>query len=629
MGLSNGSCKAAREANINSLLFKSIILLLLCLCLVSLASAKYSLEEAETNITVNAKGIAHVEESVSYAFDGHYIDIHRELKALPGESIRNIEAHCSDKACTLKVERIPEGYIVIGKLPDPTPEKVTLFVSYDCYGVVKVYRDVSEFSYKLWGGKWEKPLKSFKGNVKLPMKNESELKYWIHPAAYTQEVHIEDNVISLRTGAIPSTQWYEIKAIFSRIESPNPNFVQIDNTKGLKETLAVEKVYQQKTLILDDLYRKTVLFAFFVLAFPFLIYFRYGREEKIDYKETYERKPPSDAKPAVVNAIISGRMGISKIEGFTATFMDLANRNYISLRNLKPEDTDSLSTPEPESKNFMIELVNDEIYSEPNENLFELEDFEKDVLYLLKAHAFERNVSWEKFKKDLENGTDFYRFINAWNRKVEAHIEFDKLFQSTGNKYMNFFSRSILLAAIVYYILISGIFPSNVFPLASKINVLTSLIGIFGFVMIRCSGTFITIFGRWTPEGNLYYKQWDNFKKYLADLSALKEYSPESIKIWDSYVVYAASLGAAKETLQNMALVVPSDQLEESHFYPISYNYNRSNRSGYDSSSYSCGNVSSSSYSVDINLEDNINRSGDLNRENNVNGSSGGGDASK
>ena len=57
-------------------------------------SAKYSLEEAETHITVNPYGVVHVEESVSYVFDGKYFDVHRELK-LPGGSIENVEAHFS------------------------------------------------------------------------------------------------------------------------------------------------------------------------------------------------------------------------------------------------------------------------------------------------------------------------------------------------------------------------------------------------------------------------------------------------------------------------------------------------------------------------------------------------------
>lgn len=621
----NASCEAARGVNLNSALLKTILskiilLLLLTLCLVSLASAKYSLEGAKTDITVNASGVVHVEESISYAFDGDYADIHRELKASPGESIRNVKGRCSDKACKLKVEPISEGYRLIGELPDSTPEKLTLFISYDYYGAVKIHKDVSELSYKLWGGEWEKPLKSFKGNVILPVKNESEIRYWTHPVAYTQEANMENNVISLRTGEIPSTQWYEIRVVFPRIASSGFGSVKVDEVRGLEKIVATENVYQQKNSILNSLYRKTFLFALFVLVFPLLIYYRYGREQKIVYDNVSEIKVPENSKPVLVNAIVMGSKGTPTIDGFTATIMDLVNRGYISLRNLKPEEISSIYTPElnsshrsesdlpyksesdsfytPESgfRDFMVGLVNKEIYSDTEGKLSELEDFEKDVLYLLKTHAPERKISWKKLETELQSEKNFYKFLISWNKKVQVYTTFDKYFQFTGNVYIYWFARTILIASITYYILISGFFPSKAFPLASEINVLTSLIGIFGFVMIRCSGMFITIFGRWTPEGSLYYKQWDNFKKYLTDLSALKEHPPESIETWDSYLVYAISLGIAKELLQNMSLIVPSEQLRESHFYPISSNYNRSE--------YSSGNVSSLSYSGDINRED-------------------------
>ena len=229
----------------------------------------------------------------------------------------------------------------------------------------------------------------------------------------------------------------------------------------------------------------------------------------------------------------------------------------------------------------MIEL-NHEIYSKGNiselyskGNISELEDFEKDVLYLLKDHAPERKISWREFKKELEGRKDFYQFIIAWSKKVQAHTEIARFFQSTGSTYMNWFSRVILLTAIVFYIAISGYFPSDEFPQVSKINALTALIGIWGFIMIKNSGMFVKIFGRWTPEGSLYYKRWDNFKEYLTDLSALKERPPESVKTWDSYLVYAAALGITKKAFQNMSLVVPFEQLKESCFRPISsYYYN-------------------------------------------------------
>ncbi len=71
MRLSNGSVEPATDANIGSIALKIAILFLFVLCLVPSASAKdYTLEGATTNITVDPSGIVHVEESISYIFEG-------------------------------------------------------------------------------------------------------------------------------------------------------------------------------------------------------------------------------------------------------------------------------------------------------------------------------------------------------------------------------------------------------------------------------------------------------------------------------------------------------------------------------------------------------------------------------
>ena len=574
MRLSNGSVEPVRKANINSTALKTVILLLVVLCLVPSASARdYTLEGATTNITIDPSGIVHVEESISYTFEGNYNEVFRTLKLSPGESIQNIEGYCSDKACKFSVNPTSEGYELVGSLPNPTPEKVTFFISYDHYGAVKVHSDVSEFHYKLWGEEWEKPLDSLKGSIKLPVKNESEIQYWIHPTGYTQDANVEQNVLNLRTTEIPPNKWYEIRVVFPRIASPNSSLVQVDDEEGLEKILAIENEYQHRGSILKNLYNLTILLAFLALAFPFFIYFRYGREPKIDYEGIYEREPPTNSRPAVVNAIMRGKMGIPTMEGFTATVMDLVNLGYISLRTIKSEESKALGLFKSDSEDIVIEIIDHDIYSEAKGNIRELDDFEKDVFNLLKSHAYESKISWNELKKELGKGTDFYEFITAWNKKVKVHTAVDKLFRSTGNTYMSIFSLATLIAAFIYLVAFSKYFPSEEFPLASNLNMLIIFILAFGIVMLVFSGTFEKILGRWTPEGKLYYKRWDNFKKYLTDFSALKEHPPESIKIWDHYLVYATSLGVAKEVLHNMSLVVPSEQLQGSNFYLIHHSY--------------------------------------------------------
>ena len=84
MRLSNGSVEPLRKANINPLVLKTVILLLVLLCMESSASARdFALEEATTNITIDPSGLVHVEESISYAFEGNYNEVFRILKVSP------------------------------------------------------------------------------------------------------------------------------------------------------------------------------------------------------------------------------------------------------------------------------------------------------------------------------------------------------------------------------------------------------------------------------------------------------------------------------------------------------------------------------------------------------------------
>ena len=228
-------------SNISSSVLKVVFPLLFILFLVPSVSAEgYTLEEATTNITIDPNGAVHVEESVSYTFDRNYTYVYRMLNISTGESIQNIEGHCSDNACKFRVETVPEGYKLIGELPEPAPKNLTFFISYDHYGAVKVHNDVSEFNMA-WGEEWERPLGSLKGSIAFPVKNGNEIRYWTRPTVYTQEENIENNVLNLRTKEIPASHRYEVRAVFPRIESPNSSFVQIDNSEGLEKILAIEK----------------------------------------------------------------------------------------------------------------------------------------------------------------------------------------------------------------------------------------------------------------------------------------------------------------------------------------------------------------------------------------------------
>lgn len=537
------------------------------------ASAKnYALDEATTNITIDSNGLVHVEEAISYSFEGHYKEVFRTLKVLPGESIQNITGHCSDKTCNISINPTAKGYDLIALLPDTTPEKLTFFISYDRSGAVRVHRDISEFHYKLWGEEWDRPLGSLKGRIVFPEGNGDELQYWIHPASIAQQVNSDHNVINIKTGEIPANQWYEIRVAFPRIAFTDYKNIQIDNEEGLKKINEIENKYKSDASIVKNIYNITIAVAIIALLFPIFIYYKYGREPEINYNSIYEREPPTDSKPAIVNALLQREMGVPSMDSFTATIMELASLGYISIHTVhtvNPGDSKESNLLDTESEDILIEISDDFSNKEASNNRRKLEDFEEDALNLLKSHASRGKVSWQKLKRELGTGTEFYKFIKAWKKKVKAYTAVDKLFQSTGNEYIIKFGLVIGPAAAVLLFMLPYFFPVINFPDGSHLVFLLFSIIVFEFILAVICLKFEKIFGCFTPEGKLYYERWKHFKKYLTDFSALKEHPPESIKLWDHYLVYATAMGVAEEVIKNMSLVVPSDQLYMSTFYPV------------------------------------------------------------
>ena len=540
-------------------------MLLILLFMTPAAHARdYSLESGNANITVQSNGLVQVEESITYTFVGTFNEVFRRVYSPPDGYITNIRGYCVDRLCTFDVISVPGGYELIGKLSQPTPQEITFVVSYDYYRGLKVYDDVSELHYKMWGDEWEKPLNRLTANITLPIQDGDTVRYWLHPDTFAKQSILNENVITISTNTIPSREYYEIRAVFPRIDSPDSNFVSLQKGNGLDKILAIEKKHETKKAIANIIYYFSILLAAIVVLFPIFIYLKYGREPKIDYFSLYEREPPTNSKPAVVNAIMMGKIGIPTLDGFVATVMDLVYHDYISLHDIKT-DKKYLGLINHEVEEVMIEIKEDT-------DISDLQDFEMDVYSLLKRYTTDGQILWSEMKEELGKDTKFYDFINNWNQKVKNTIKIEKLFISKGNTYLIAFSSVIFLIVILGYIIISNYFPSNQFPIITNVMVLGVFSAILAFILIIFTVANEKGLGRWTPEGRLFSKRWDNFNKYLVDFSALEEHPPESIKIWDQYMVYALSLGVAKKALKNMSLIVPSDQFSTSHFHGVYYN---------------------------------------------------------
>lgn len=508
----------------------------------------YSVEKINANINVTADGIVHVNEIITYNFDGTYREVYRNIYPPIGGSIQNITGSCNDGKCKFEVRMIPGGYELVGVLPDPTPSEITFNTTYDYYGGLKVYNDVTELHYKILGDQWDKNVNDFTATVTLPAQ-QSDITYWLHPARYTTSSNLSDNKIHIFAESIPSNSWYEIRTIFPRLNTTNPKYVQIYNYDALAKIKDIEKDITNKQKIADIIFVIYILLGVLLILAPIYLYFKYGREPKISYNALYERELPDNSKPTIVNAIL--QLGTPSMDGFAATIMDLINRDYFTINDRNPDD-------------IILKVVSDI-------DTTKLVDYEQDVYNLITKHMVDGQLHWKKFKSELKKGTSFYDFIQIWNSKVSKHIEIKKLFINEGVKKMT------ILALFFFIISFGGIFiipavlsPSEVIN-TEKLFFIQFIIAFLSVFIIVFSNIFKKVLGRSTPEGKLYETKWNNFKKYITDYSALKDHPPGSVKIWDHYMVYAMALGVAEEALKNMSLIVPEEIRTNSHFYNAPY----------------------------------------------------------
>lgn len=145
---------------------KKILLLTFLIVLVStpVAARDYTLEGAEIEVIVDSDGVVRVTESITYSFSGTYREVFRQVYLPSGVSIEVQQISCSPVPCQSRVDNIPDGYELVGVLPKPTPPRITFTMSYNYTKGLKVYDDVSELHYKLWGGSMGKTTRVDEGD---------------------------------------------------------------------------------------------------------------------------------------------------------------------------------------------------------------------------------------------------------------------------------------------------------------------------------------------------------------------------------------------------------------------------------------------------------------------------------
>ena len=565
--------------------FKNLFLIL-CVFLVlfsaiSVVSAdSYSISQATVDLKVLNNGLLQVDESYDYNFDGTFNGVYRDIPLKEGQSIENVKVF-ADGAYPVLEQTSEDGkeHLKIYLYADSAHTKkisdckVTVYVQYDMRNVVTVFNDVGALQFKLWGDEWDVDVGEVIAHVELP--NGSGNEYRLAPEDLTYSSEMNRSVIEADSNSISKGHFWEMLVLMPVGDFSSSPYAKHVNEDGREMIL---KNYEDS--VNSQGFWGSIASIFEALALTLLpvsligTYLKFGREPKVEYDGIYEREPPTDDSPAVVNAMIDNdTFGEPNMKGFEATIMDLIDRKVFSI-NKQEED--------------LLLTVN-----ETNESL---DDGEKIVVKIVSHFANKGVLNLSKFNDRMDSETNAEWFMN----------EFDKWKEAVANEYLTddvksrYFDDTGTTVASLISLLGMGIgiicvliFLFTDFEGGTELMIVGVVLAIVSYLIL---GRRDDIFGRWTEEGRVIYLKWKNFKKFLNDNSLINEHPPESIVVWKKYLIYGTSLGVAKSVEKAMNLNVPNvSDYDDGLFMYHYYGYNTFYYS-YDSAKSTTSSDSSSGF---------------------------------
>jgi len=415
--------------------------------LLSLTYAKeYGIREANLTYDILPTGEIEVKNQLTYDFSGSFS---RAWMTIPkgGYSIREIsvgeiidEVYLGYTYHRETSEKIPQTFDVV---EDNNQYKITWFyrandtnktfvIKYKLVKALKVYNDVAEFYWKVWGGDWDIGLPALWVEVNLPSSIESteDVLYWLHPKI--------DGKIGIRkdykgivafAGNIPPHQWVEVRVVFpkSYLSNLDPSKVELIPKDGKALILDEEQKWQREELARQErvnLFIKVlsilaillaILLLFLGIFLPLRIYFKYGREPKVEYYRDYEQEPPADIPPAWVEALVNQSSSLSA-NSIVASTLELARRGYIKIQEEEKKGLLGIKY-----KEYKIIILDKELENDLSEEL-------RLLLEELKSFGEEFYIS-ELKKKDLRG------FKRKFDRIVKNYVFKEKKWINEEGKY--------------------------------------------------------------------------------------------------------------------------------------------------------------------------------------------------
>jgi uncharacterized membrane protein len=537
---------------------------------------------------INPDGSADVTERIKYDFVGSFNGVLRDIDYIETDGIDDIQVFVETgkgglREFTLNSTDLDAGgpsgtynlehqdQLAHLKVFEKSSDEIKVFVyKYTLENVVTKYNDIAEFNRKIVDSSWDVTLEDVDVSVRLPEgASIDDIRVFGHGPLTGESRILDEQNVEFEIDSLSPGDYIGARVLFPTTLVPDSTNIKnedalakiLDEEKTLADEANAERERARRMIESYNRRHKLmrtignvigILMIISWIPIILLLYIKYDKEFKTNFKAKYYRELPGEYTPAEMSVLVT--MGLVNTRDITATLMDLVRKGILILKKetyvrdgfFRAKEVDDYSlTLNPDA---------------PNVPLKRHEEFL--IRWFIKTigrggHVFLDEIS--DYARTSSGARQFSNDYQRWCSLVKEEADKNKFFDKTSQKGR--------IAAILIGML--GFFGSGIALLAltqAEIGVVPVILGIIMFI-------FGLRLNRRSAYGNEQNAMWKAFKNFLKDFSRLDKAEMPSIIIWEHYLVYAISLGVAKEVIRQLPLVFSDADLQDPRL-TFMYGYN-------------------------------------------------------
>ena len=507
---------------------------------------EYEITDAGVSVRLQDDGSLLVHEALPFDFTGSFSGAYRDIPVLDGVQLSdfgvreagsgryrpggNTALGSSGSPGTFGVERMEHGYRVVWHY-SAADETRTFELTYRVTGATKVYDDVVDVAWNVWGSQWDFWLDNLDADIAAASGTAPE-QAWLRPRSLGVDPEVGADA-SVAADRVPEGEAVGFRAVFPRDAISSTGGAKVEAGDGLAkiedEESALDDDYgtidKLENFAADNALLLSLIVAAAALTATAALVLA-ARERDTGVPE-YLPEPPEDVPPAVGYAIAHEGDYDQRI--VLATLMDLVDRGFYEARPAAGEDLDleirrgdrsgvaGLQPYETETLGFFDELIGDEWVA-----LGAMSD-------RIPKHSSTWRTRWQSLNGSLEDAE-------------EGAISWDRDYRGA--------RALIALAAVIVF----GALIALIWARTHRIGIpVTGLVATLLLIFVPPSNWL----RRLEPAARERNERWSAFEKWTRDFPRLEDDPPATLKLWRRILVYAIAFGTAERVAKSGRIPAP------------------------------------------------------------------------